>query len=1241
MLCCAPLAAQVALVDNSADSGTGTLRDVLTTAVDDTNVSFDLNTNNTITLLSALPSITANNLTIDGYNDGINQIILSSVSGFFNTGAGVDSFTLSNITLQDAFTIGGTNAFYLGADTALLSLNNTTFQNNTQASATGYGGVLYFANNNATISNTGNTLFSGNSTYGSGGVIASSGALTIGNTGTITFTGNQAGTSGQGGAIYANGNVTIDQGVTFGGALATDGNSAYDGGAIYLGAAATQLSLNGTLFQNNASTYNAGAVVFESAGTITNTGNTAFDGNTTVNVGGAILANGGLTITNTGTLTFTGNQSTDVTSRAGAIYSGGNVTIGQGITFGGTNAADGNSAFEGGAIYLAATAASLSLDGTLFQNNTAGGYGGAVRFNNAASTLTNTGNTQFIDNTATINGGAIYAVGALTITNTGGGTLTFTGNQATGASGTGGAISANGNVNIGSGVTFDSNLASVGGGAIFLQTTATQLSLDGTTFQQNSANGTNGGAVNFGNSGATTLYYAGNTTFIDNSAALNGAAIYVAGALTLTNTGGGTLLFSGNTVTNAVGIGGAIGAEGNLTIGSGVTFDSNSSSQGGAIFLNTAATSLSLNGTTFKNNTAGSFAGAVHFANAGAVTLVNSGITSFASNTATTSGGAIFANDALTLTGSGVIDFSGNTASQGGAIYAVGNVTLDSGVTLRSDIDTDIYTPTFVLANGAALFFDLTNADDTTTNLAVAGAVNSLGTSTVVIDSWEIGTYKLMTATGGGIDAADFDLDTTEFMGREKGIFTSPTDGELILTMSLADLDLVWTGNTDGNWNSTASNNWHLAGTPAQSEMFMNGDSVTFDNTSAVKNVIVDNSGVTVSGMEITGGAYSLSGGKITGAALLVSGGSATFDNDMDFVNGLDIRSGATVEIGNDGILVSTMPIDNAGTLRFNRTNDYTFVNNITGSGNVTKTGSGKMTLDAASMSGNFSQQQGNVELAAGRTWSGNYTQTAGTFIGGNNAAVTGNATFTGIVDVDGILSTGLLTLDGAALLIGLAADNVSDKIIVAGTVNSLSASTIELSNWETGTFTLMTASGGIDFTKFDVDRTGLGSRQSTVLFGDAAKLLLTTSTDNLNLVWAGNTDGNWDTTTSGNWRDTAFNPERFNPNDYIIFDGTSVNNDVVVGNVTVSGMEITGGAYSLSGGKITGIYIPDASHTTTGKLAISGAATSVALNVETNFERGYTMSGGTLILGHNQALGTYSTDTTTPANSPGQLTIS
>jgi len=238
-----------------------------------------------------------------------------------------------------------------------------------------------------------------------------------------------------------------------------------------------------------------------------------------------------------------------------------------------------------------------------------------------------------------------------------------------------------------------------------------------------------------------------------------------------------------------------------------------------------------------------------------------------------------------------------------------------------------------------------------------------------------------------------------EALGSRQSATLSGAAGALTLTTSSTNPNLTWTGGTNGNWNTTATGNW------ASGEVFNADDFVLFDGTGANQSITVgDGYGVQVAGMRITGGNYTFSNGAIHGVApttgtqtrtgkLEVTGGSATFNNAIDFVNGIDVSSGAAIELGNGGSFGSA--IVNAGTVRFNRTENYTLTSNIAG-GNVIKTNTGKLTLNAATMSGTFTQELGTVELAASRTWTGDYTQTAGTLTG--SGTVTGDANLSGTV---------------------------------------------------------------------------------------------------------------------------------------------------------------------------------------------------------------------------------------------------
>ena len=1156
---------------------------------------------------------------------------------------------------------GGAIAFGTGTQSTQLALNGTTFQNNTATT----GGAVQFARTTGalTLTNSGNTTFTDNAAISRGGAIyaATSGVLTLTGSGSIAFSGN---TAAQGGAIYAVGNIILDGGLTLRSDIDTDiwtPTFIINSGAILdfdltnATGTTTNLTITGAVsnFGHDTTVQLSGM----KAGTFTLM--------TATTTGGIVL--GDYTLD---TSTFSLRQSANLDVVANALI----VTTAIGnIDLTWTGATDNvwnltaenwedaastpDSFYHGDSVKFTAAGANQNvsiLSGgaqVAGMEITGGNYtfsGGGVRFmDTGPSTLTNAGNTTFTNNTATTSGGAIYAAGPITLANTG--ALAFIGNTTSTTSGMGGAVYAAGNVDIGSGVTFSTNSA-YRGGVIYLGTASTQLALNGATFQNNTA--TDRGGTLYTESTTFAMTNSGNTTFIDNTADL-GAVIFVqSGTVTLTNNAGGSLAFVGNEAGSS---GGAIYAGDHLTIGPGVTFggtattQGNTAGRGGAIYLGSfAATQLSLDGTTFQNNLATNQGGAVCFFASANATLTNADTTTFTNNTATNQGGAIYAGGVLTLAGTGTIAFSGNAATQGGDIYAVGNVTLDTGITIRSDIDTEIWTPALVINNGVTLEFDLTSATATTTNLAVTGTVNNVSHDTnIVLPHWEVGTFTLMIASGGGIVVADYTVDDSSYGSRQLAMLSGNANTLILTTTSSGNLNLVWTGATNGNWNTTATGNW------ASGEMFNPDDYVTFDSIATTQTVTVGNGlGVQIAGMEITGGSYTFNGNTIRGVVstangqtvtgkLQVAGGSATFNNEIDFVNGIDLvaanavfnnsvtaTAGMTVDAGSEAVFggsarTNSVTIANAGTVVYTHlAGTITQTGSVTGTGGISVIGSGTLRLDAAVMQGTLTQMNGVVELAAGRNWNGNYSQIAGTLVAGNGTTIIGNVSLTDTVNLgttaatDVFTITGSLTLDGATLICDLGTSNASDKIVVTGTVSHGATSTIELPTWEVGSFTLLTAAGGIDDTKFFIDTSSYGSRQSATLSVTANTLILTTaSTGSLDLVWTGGADGDWNTTTIGNWA----SGETFNPNDYVTFNAASTTQSITVGNgmgVQVSGMEITGGNYTFSGNTIRGVVSTSSGQTVTGKLTVSGGAAT--FDNELDFANGVDLTGGSARFNHS-----------------------
>ena len=264
----------------------------------------------------------------------------------------------------------------------------------------------------------------------------------------------------------------------------------------------------------------------------------------------------------------------------------------------------------------------VTIADSTFTDNDTSEYGAVLYSWNSARTVT-ISNSVFVGNTAGQVGGAINAT---TVTVTG---STFTDNDADGSSGGGAILAYTATV---TDSTFTNNTADSYGGAISAYiTTAT-----GSSFTDNTAN--SGGAIN------TYTATVSNSSFTNNSSTIGGA-IYATTATVSNST------FRGNTADFH---GGAIFSTTNTVTSS--TFTSNSAVIGGAIFSNTNTVTSS----TFTSNTSVNAGGAIR---ADTATVSNS---TFTSNTSVNDGGAISASTGV-VAGS---RFTRNTAgTHGGAIY--------------------------------------------------------------------------------------------------------------------------------------------------------------------------------------------------------------------------------------------------------------------------------------------------------------------------------------------------------------------------------------------------------------------------------------------------------------------------------------------------------------------------------------------------------------------------------------------
>jgi hypothetical protein len=247
-------------VTNTTDSGPGSLRTAITDANANPGSTINFSVTGTITLLSALPAITANmtitgpgaaSLTVSGNNS-------STVGTIFTITNGVTA-SISGLTIANG--VGSTNGGGIHNDGAL-SLTNCDISNN---SATDWGAGIY-SSGTLTVSN---TTVSGNTALAGGGIYVDGGTATVTSS---TVSGNSA-QPGQGGGMFiATGTtVTVTNSTFSGNSAKSDGGGIENGGTLTL--------TNDTIYGNSSTT--TGGIGVPAKPTLANTivaGNTGSTG---------------------------------------------------------------------------------------------------------------------------------------------------------------------------------------------------------------------------------------------------------------------------------------------------------------------------------------------------------------------------------------------------------------------------------------------------------------------------------------------------------------------------------------------------------------------------------------------------------------------------------------------------------------------------------------------------------------------------------------------------------------------------------------------------------------------------------------------------------------------------------------------------------------------------------------------------------------------------------------------------
>ena len=659
----------------------------------------------------------------------------------------------------------------------------------------------------------------------------------------VKFDSNEA---SLGGAIYITTKVSGSEVLSATGCLFNENSSSSHGGAIFVMNA--ELSFDVCTFQYNTSTGRGGAI-YSSSSTIS-TSSSIFLGNDSGTAGAIALYSS--------TYTSEHDAFEDNTNRAIYLDSS-SAEIVDGVFSG--NTTTGN----GGAINLADSDCSLTLQECSFDHNTAGGNGGAIM--NSSGTMV-ISDSEFISNVSqsdTYGGGAIYATGAtMTISDT-----LFESNSAT----NGGAIAIYSNTSLTvEGITAYSNSATSNGGFIYIRNSSMSTANNpsaSTIGSENKANTAEyGGAISVSVSSSswsstTTL---NNFNISYNESTVAGGAVYVNGSSTTFNVSNSTLSH------NSSASGGAMYFDSQTSVGlTNTTFAYNSSTgSGGAIFVMPALNSkdvvtghatITINGCTFDHNSSGTEGGAIYARETIALTISS---TTFSYNSSTTTGGAISSHGAVvSITGG---SFSNNSAvSNGGALYLsyISSGSYDSDFTINGTLFESnsanyggaIYMTSKVQYQGRC---ELTSCTFDGNQSSTSGGAISTSSSTLVIDGTSNNKSSFsnnLSTNGSGAaiysTSSNVSIDYCEFNEN-----ISPKSGGAIYASSCDNISI--------NHSSFDENEAGITG----GAIYATGSSISVSNSEFNSNV-----------SDANGGAVYLTNSSITLTTVSFIGNSSTNGN--------------------------------------------------------------------------------------------------------------------------------------------------------------------------------------------------------------------------------------------------------------------------------------------------------------------------------------------------------------------------